>query len=39
MRGFFIVVDAFFNGIVVGYGGGGRRWDGGKEEASSVLCA
>jgi hypothetical protein len=35
MRGFFIVVDAFFGGMVVGCGGSDRRWDGG-EEAGSV---
>jgi hypothetical protein len=39
MCGFFIVVDAFSSDMVMGCGGGSRRWDGGEEEAKGVLYA
>jgi hypothetical protein len=39
MCGFFIAMDAFFCGMVVGCGSDGRGWDGGGEEAGGVLYA
>jgi hypothetical protein len=38
MRGFFIVVAALFGGMVV-HCGSEIRWDGGEEEAGSMLYA
>jgi hypothetical protein len=38
MHGFFIVVDAFFGGMVMGCAGR-RGWEGGEEEVGGVLYA